>query len=176
MSDNLEHSLRGPKRGQILFAVGFLLVSAVLAALLWDQTTWKAGKDLFSQARFWPAIGVFGMLGFTALHVWRLPRRRFARPDWAEGRYWLTVVEFILWFLVYVWLVPLIGYLPVTLAFVAALTWRMGYRSARMMWIALTFGLIVVLLFKGFLQVKIPGAALYEYLPDGLRTFFILYL
>lgn len=176
MSDNLEDSFRGPKRGQILFAVIFLAISAVLASLLWDQTTWKNGKDLFSQARFWPAIGVFGMVGFTALHIWHLPRRRFARADWIEGRYWLTVFEFIAWFLAYVWLVPLIGYLPVTLVFVAALTRRMGYRSRKMFWISIAFGLVVVVLFKGFLQVKIPGAALYEYLPGGIRNFFILYL
>ena len=176
MSDEIGESARGPKRGQLPFAVGFLAVSALLAALLWDQTVWKDGKDLFSQARFWPAVGVFGMVGFTAAHLWHLPRKRFTRPDWIEGRNWLTVLEFVGWFLAYVWLVPLIGYLPVTLAFAAALTWRMGYRSRKMMWISLAFGLAVVLLFKAFLQVKIPGAALYEILPGGLRNFFILYL
>ena len=176
MSEDLETSFQGPKRGQLLFAAVFLAVSTLLAAFLWDQTTWKDGKDLFSQARFWPAVGVFGMVGFTALHLWHLPRRKFQRPDWVEGRYWLTVFEFIAWFLAYVWLVPLIGYLPVTLVFVALLTRRMGYRSRKMLWISLAFGLAVVLLFKGFLQVKIPGAALYEYLPGALRSFFILYL
>lgn len=176
MSDDIGNTAPGPKRGQLPFAVSFLAISAVLAAFLWDQTVWKAGKDLFSQARFWPAVGVFGMVGFTALHLWHLPRRRFARPDWVEGKTWAKVFEFVGWFLAYVWLVPLIGYLPVTLAFAVLLTWRMGYRDRKMSWIALGFGLAVVLLFKGFLQVKIPGAAVYEYLPGGLRTFFILYL
>ena len=176
MNDDIGESARGPKRGQLPFAVGLLAVSAVLAALLWDQTVWKDGKDLFSQARFWPAVGVFGMVGFTALHLWHLPRKRFARPDRIEGRNWLFVLEFVGWFLAYVWLVPLIGYLPVTLAFAAALTWRMGYRSPKMLWISLAFGLAVVVLFKGFLQVRIPGAALYELLPGTLRNFFILYL
>ena len=45
-----------------------------------------------------------------------------------------------------------------------------------MLWISVAFGLVVVLLFKAFLQVKIPGSALYEVLPGGLRNFFILYL
>ena len=66
--------------------------------------------------------------------------------------------------------------LLVTVAFALILTRRIGYRSPRMTWIALAFALAVVLLFKGFLQVKIPGAALYELLPGGVRTFFILYL
>jgi hypothetical protein len=172
----IDEDLRRPKRGQLLFAVIFLVLSALLAAFLWDQTVWKNGKDLFSQARFWPAIGVFGMVGFTALHIRHLPRRRLARADWIEGRIWLSVFEYAGWFLAYVWLVPLVGYLPVSLAFALALTWRMGYRSARMLWIAALFALVVVLVFKGFLQVKIPGAALYEYLPGALRTFAILYL
>ena len=165
-----------PKRGQILFAVFFLIVSVLLASLLWDQTVWKKGKDLFSQARFWPAVGVFGMLGFTALHLWHLPRRRFDRVDWQEGRIWLTVLEWVLWFLAYVWLVPLIGYMPVTLVFAPLLTLRLGYRSRKMIWLSVVIGAAIVLFFKAFLQVKIPGAALYEYLPGGIRTFFILYL
>jgi hypothetical protein len=176
MSEEIGESVPGPKRGQLPFAAGFLGLAALLAAFLWDQTVWKDGKDLFSQARFWPAVGVFGMVGFTALHLWHLPRRRFAGPDWIEGRNWLYVFEFVGWFLAYVWLVPLIGYLPVTLAFAAALSWRMGYRSRKMLWISLIFGLAVVVLFKGVLQVKIPGAALYEVLPGALRNFFILYL
>ena len=176
MSDDTGESFRGPKRGQLPFAGGFLLISALLAALLWDQTVWKAGTDLFSQARFWPAIGVFGMVGFTALHLWQLPRRRFVTADRREARNWLQVFEYVGWFLAYVWLVPVIGYLPVTLAFSAALSWRMGYRSRKYLWISLAFGVAVVLLFKGLLQVKIPGAALYELLPDALRNFFILYL
>lgn len=176
MSDDIGEGFRGPKRGQLPFTVGFLAVSALLAALLWDQTVWKDGKDLFSQARFWPAVGVFGMVAFTAAHLWHLPRRRFAHTDRVEAQNWLRVLEFVGWFLAYVWLVPLIGYLPVTLAFSAALTWRMGYRTRRMLWISLAFGLAVVILFKGVLQVKIPGAALYEVLPGALRNFFILYL
>ena len=75
----------------------------------------------------------------------------------------------------YVALVPLIGYLPVTLVFVPLLARRMGYRSRLMMGISIGFALMVVLLFKGVLAVRIPGALLYEYLPGGLRNFFILY-
>lgn len=176
MSDDIGDTARAPRRGQLPFAAGFLAVSAVLAAFLWDQTVWKDGKDLFSQARFWPAVGVFGMVGFTALHLWHLPRRRFVRADRIEAQNWLRVFEFVGWFLAYVWLVPLVGYLPVTLAFSVLLTRRVGYRSRRMTWIALAFGVVVVVLFKVFLQVKIPGAALYELLPDALRNTFILYL
>jgi|GEM_PF-5204860 len=39
------------------------------------------------------------------------------------------MLEWAAWFLVDVWLVPIIGYLPMTLIFAPALTWRMGYRT-----------------------------------------------
>jgi ribose/xylose/arabinose/galactoside ABC-type transport system permease subunit len=74
------------------------------------------------------------------------------------------------------WGVPVVGYLPATLVFVPALSWRMGYRTRRMMGASVVMALAIVILFKGFLSVRIPGGAVYEYLPDGLRSFFILYL
>jgi hypothetical protein len=39
---------------------------------------------------------------------------------------------------------------------------------------AVLVALAVVVVFKSFLSVKIPGGAIYEYLPDALRSFFIL--
>ena len=176
MSDEFEHSGLKPMRGQLLFALILLVVSAFLASMLWDQTVWKKGKDLFSQARFWPAVGVFGMVVFTALHVWMMPRRRLTRSDKSEVRIWGSVFEWVGWFLAYVWLVPILGYLPMTLAFAPALTWRMGYRTPKMLWLSVAIGAVIVIIFKALLSVKIPGAMIYEYLPGGLRTFFILYL
>ena len=35
-------------------------------------------------------------------------------------------------------------------------------------------GLGIVLVFKAALSVKIPGGAIYEYLPDTLRNFLIV--
>ena len=34
---------------------------------------------------------------------------------------------------------------------------------------------VIVLLFKSFLQVKLPGGRIYEVLPDGLRSFMLTY-
>ena len=56
----------------------------------------------------------------------------------------------------------------------ALIVLRLGYRSRAMMWISLGFGGAVVVLFKGLLSVRIPGGAIYEYLPGALRSFFIL--
>lgn len=162
------------RAGQILFAIGFTAIAILLVALLGDQTVWKAKVKFFAQPRFWPAVGVIGMAVFGALHLKTLRRNRISRDDLNEARIWFESVEYALWFLVYVWVVPIFGYLPVTLVFAPLLTWRLGYRSRRMLWISALFALLVVVLFKTMLQVKIPGGLIYEYLPGGLRSFFIL--
>ncbi len=167
------------RAGQLIFAWAFVVLSLILLAFLPDQTVWKPRTKLFAQPRFWPGVGVAGMAFFGLMHlrvvVRQLGRKRPIRADWLEARRWLEVLEYAGWFLVYVWLVPRLGYLPVTLVFAVALSWRLGYRRARMLWITALFAVVVVVVFKSLLQVKIPGAQVYEYLPGGLRSFFILY-
>jgi hypothetical protein len=43
-----------------------------------------------------------------------------------------------------------------------------------MMTYAACIGFSIVVIFKSFLEVKIPGGAIYELLPNALRSFFIL--
>ena len=227
MSDEISEHPDRPLRGQILFAALFLICALVLLAGIEEQTKWLRKKALFSQPRFWPAVGVGGMVLFTALHFWQLPKKPRTLPRWMreadwfqwaeslfwafaalslslwlgplraapyvgliatvrlawlfthwvdrrEFKIWLSVFEWAGWFLAYVALVPILGYLPMTLLFAPMLTWRIGYRDRLMLWISIGFALFVVLVFKSFLQVKIPGAAIYEYLPSALRSFFIL--
>lgn len=176
MPTERERRFPGPRRGQLIFAVAFLVISAGLLSLIGDQTRWVDKTKLFAQPRFWPAVGLGLMVLLGGLHLYLLPWRHATRYDWWEARKWGRVVEYALWFMAYVFAVPVLGYLPVTLIFVPALMWRMGYRSRRMLWIGLIFAVTVVVMFKAFLSVKIPGGAVYELLPGGLRNFFILYL
>ncbi|UWQ91656.1 tripartite tricarboxylate transporter TctB family protein [Aliisedimentitalea scapharcae] len=175
MPSEKENRFVGPRRGQLVFALFFVVVSIVLLGLITEQTRWVEKSKLFAQPRFWPAVGLGLMVLFGGVHLYRLPWRHVSRYDWWEVRKWALVLEFAVWFMVYVVTVPILGYLPVTLIFVPALSWRMGYRSRFMMWVSVGFAVFVVLLFKTFLSVKIPGGMIYEYLPGGLRSFFILY-
>ena len=59
--------------------------------------------------------------------------------------------------------------------FCTVLAYRAGYREGRVLGAAALLGASVVLLFKSFLQVKIPGGALYEYFPAALRNLLIVY-
>lgn len=174
MASERERRFPGPRRGQLIFAIALLALAGLLLSQITGQTRWAQKTALVAQPRFWPAVGLGMMVAMAALHLARLPWRRITRQDWREAAQWLRVVEFALWFLVYVLAVPVLGYLPVTLIFVPALAWRMGYRSRAMVGASLGFALAVVVLFKTLLAVKIPGGAVYDYLPGALRGFFML--
>jgi hypothetical protein len=58
--------------------------------------------------------------------------------------------------------------------FLPALAYRAGYRNQKMIIYAAGIGFCIVVIFKSFLEVKIPGGVIYEFLPNVLRNFFIL--
>ena len=162
---------KGP--GGLLFAALFLAFSLFLLSQLGAETKFSAKGKLFAQPAFWPAVGVFGMVFFGALHA--ITRRRAdIAAELAEGAVWLRPFEYLVWFMAYVAAAPQIGYLAATVIFMVLMALRAGYRSARMLIAAALTGLAIVLIFKTFLQVKIPGGAIYEALPDAIRNFMIV--
>lgn len=167
---------RERRRGDFVFAVAMLVFSLFLLISFSSQTARAEGTAWSAQPTLWPAIAVIGMTAFAGLNLFcsvlspRIPGRL------NELRVWLGFAEYAGWFLLYVLLVPQLGYLPMSILMAAALLWRSGYRSGRMMLIAVMMGVFTVLLFKTGLRVNVPGGALYEFLPAGLRNFFIVYL
>ncbi len=162
--------------GQLVFAGLFAGLALFLVLSYPGQTTWLAKTKWAGQPGLWPAVGAGGMLLFALLHMVRLRPMRVRAADRAESRRWLCDFEYALWFLIYVWAVPRIGYIFASLIFVPLLSWRLGYRSVLVLILSAGFAVAVVLLFKGVLDVKIPGGALYDSFPDAIRTFFILNL
>ena len=162
--------------GDLVFAVVFLAATTFLLTRVGSETTWVDGTGWFAQPRFWPAVSIIGMVVFGALHALssvmspRIPGR------WQEVGFWLLSFEFVLYFLIYVVLVPEIGYLPATILFTLFLSLRAGFRSTRMLLTAAAFGIAVAIIFRAFLQVKIPAGRIYEALPDGIRAFALTYL
>jgi hypothetical protein len=159
--------------GDLVFAVLFLLFSLLLLSQLGEQTVWKKGSKLFAQPSFWPTVSLVSMTVFAALH-W-LGSAVSPRIDgrWPEVWLWLRSLEFVAWFLAYVALVPVLGYLLATVFFAVLLAVRLGYSSPRWIAGAVATSVAIVLIFKTFLQVKVPGGMIYEYLPDALRSFML---
>ncbi len=166
-------------RAEIVYGGLAFMVGLILATQLGSQVTWKPELPIYRQPGFFTSVAVIGMLLFGAaelLFCWM--RRSTGRGESMLGELalWLRSVEFALWFMAYVLIVPYAGYIGTTLVFCLLLTLRLGYRSARMLLSSLLVGIATVVVFKSLLSVKIPGGAVYEYLPAALRNFMILYL
>lgn len=165
---------RDRRPGDLVFAVVFLLFSLYLLSQLGEQTHWLKRSRLFAQPAFWPAVSLIGMSVFAVLHFTGSVCSPRILGRLREVGFWLRSVEYVVWFLVYVYLVPIIGYLLATLVFMPALMLRAGYRDKRMILASILTAFLIVVLFKSFLAVKIPGGAIYEYLPDSIRSFMLI--
>lgn len=173
---NLQQLFKRYRRpGDFVFATVFLLVAVFLLSQLGEQTVWKKRTNLVSQPAFWPIVSLSAMTLFAALN-WVSAISSTKLPGRAkELFFWVKSLEYAAWFMVYVISVPVLGYLLATLAFAVLLTLRSGYRRPKVFGFAALAALCIVLLFKTFLQVKVPGGAIYEHLPDGPRAFMLTY-
>ncbi len=161
--------------GDIVFAVLFLLFSVFLLLQLFDQTVAKPRAKFVTQPRFWPGVSLIGMTVFAALHLFGSALSERISGRWREVWLWVASLEYAAWFIGYAALVPVAGYLPSTILFSVLLTLRAGYRRRSMVIYAVGSAVVIVLLFRTFLQVKLPAGQLYEALPDGLRQIMLTY-
>lgn len=161
--------------GDIVFAWVFLIIAVFLLSQLFDQTAYKSGGKLFAQPRFWPAVSLIGMTAFATLHVIGSLSSERIEGRWQEVLLWIASLEYAGWFIAYAVAVPLLGYLPSTVIFAVLLTLRAGYRAKFSLISAALSAVVIVLLFKTFLQVKLPAGRIYETLPDGIRQFMLTY-
>ena len=163
--------------GDMVFAIVFLVFAIILLLQLTDQTKWLSSKSLFAQPRFWPAVGVIGMTVFGVLHlIGSLLSPKAPGERVQELIFWARSLEYVCWFLLYVYLVPLAGYVPMTILTAVLLSYRVGYRGKSAVGAAVLLALAIVLIFRVLLQVKIPGGAVYEYFPEAIRVFMLTYM
>ncbi len=161
--------------GDIVFAWFFLAFAVFLLFQLTSQTQFKPGGKFFAQPRFWPAVSLIGMAGFAALHLLGSALSERIEGRWREVFLWVRSIEYAIWFVAYAAVVPIIGYLPATVLIAVLLTLRAGYGDRQILLAALVSAIAIVVLFKSFLQVKLPAGQVYEYLPDGLRQIMLTY-
>ena len=162
--------------GDVVFAWVFLIGSVFLFTQLGTQAPWKAKAPTFSQPAFWPTVAVSLMVVFAAFHLLSSFLSNRLEGRWTEVWAWARSLEYAGWFMAYVFLVPKLGYLPMTMVFAVLLGLRAGYRSPKVLGILILLSAVIVVVFKGFLQVRIPGGLIYEYLPTAMRSFFLTYL
>jgi len=166
---------RNRRPGDLVFSLLFLALSLFLAFNLQEQTTWSKGTKLPAQPAFWPYVSVAKMMLFSVLHLLSGLMSPTLKGRWLEVGFWLRSLEYAAWFMAYVFIVPKLGYLLSTMMFTALLSFRAGFRTVKPVLLAVLFGVTVVVVFKTFLQVKVPGGQIYEYLPTTLRSFMLTY-
>ena len=162
--------------GDVVFAVLFLAANIVLISHLDTQTEVVQRSKWFAQPGLWPAISLYVMCAFAFLHCLSSAISPRVAGRWMEVIFWLRALEYVLYFLIYVMLVPIIGYLAATILFAVFLTVRAGFRGWAPVLVAVGFGLAVTVVFRGFLAVRIPAGAVYQHLPDSIRAFALTYL
>ncbi len=89
----------------------------------------------------------------------------------AELFQWLRPLEFFMYYLIYIWLLGLVGYFLSSLIFIVTLCLRVGLRSPKWMVISCLTAIALVAMFRWSLQVWIPPAALYDLFPKEARIF-----
>ena len=105
-------------------------------------------------------------------------RKRFLLPTSIryELEKYIAAIEYVAYFVLYTVSVPILGYLISTLLLGSFLTWRLGYRTARWLFIGLLSSLVIVFVFRSFLQIKTPiNIWLYDFLPSATRGFMLTY-
>lgn len=166
--------------GELIFIIAFLLFALFLLSQIGAETKFSARGKLFAQPRFWPALSIIGVVLFGLTHLLASLSHRSSIITRGNGAIselltWVRALEYLLWFLIYVRVVPVTGYLPATVLFTVLLAYRQGYRTKKQLFTAAAMGVGIVLIFKTVLSVRIPGGTMYEYLPDALRNFAIVY-
>jgi hypothetical protein len=161
--------------GELFYSFIFLGTAVALLAMIFWQTSWLPGKGFAAQPRTWPFISLAGMTFFAFANLVTTAGSSRTPGRWKEVWIWVSSLEYVAWYLLYVSTISTIGYLAATIAFCVLLTWRAGYRSLFAFGAATAFAMFVVLFFKSMFNVKIPGGALYEYLPEALRYIMIRY-
>ncbi len=177
-------------RGDLIFSIFMLGLALFLLYHFGDEGGWydrdlpqrRFGKVLKQQ---WvgPLMALAVLVPAALLNAWlsyrwtQKPERKH-RPNQTvfEVVEWLRALEFLLYFIIYSFCVPILGYLLSTLIFALFLTTRLGYRKPK--WLAYSLGtaMVIVLVFRTLLQIKTPvNIWLYEQFPPALETFMKVY-
>ncbi len=186
--DNLFEFRRG--RGDLILS---LVMLAFVVFLFWnfgEESAWndrdlsqkRVGKIL-KQPWIGPFLCMALLLPAAIFNVYQSYRQRqkdtrlhIPQRDLYEIGQWARAIEYVAYFIIYTFCVPVLGYLVSTILFTIFLTYRLGYRSR--FWITISFlsSFAIVLVFRTFLQIKTPvNIWLYDQLPPLLGTFMKIY-
>jgi hypothetical protein len=168
----------GNRIESVVIATAFCAASVALLAMIGTAT--RAGQtdaDWWTRPALAPGVFLAVLVVANLVTVWGaladLRRTPPTAAERAEARVlilgWLRPLEFVAYFLAYLWLIPHAGYFPATLAFVLFLLWRSGLRSPGWMLAGVCSALALVGIFRIGLGVWMPAPDVYDLFPEGMR-------
>ena len=164
--------------GRLIVAVFFLLFGALGLVLLPTFTGTSPGDEgWFTQPWLMPTLTLTLLTVASLVHTLRLWRDRQSVTARSESTLprevwmWLRASEFFTWYVLYIWLLGVLGYGLSTFVFIAGLGFRVGLREPRWFLAALGMTIAMTLLFRFGLKIWVPAADLYELLPKDIRNF-----
>ncbi len=156
-----------------LFGAGFLLLIPV------ETSPGPTGQGWWTQPIFMPAISLL-LVAIPATYLFfqyllKLRNNQELRPTGQHIRFellqWFKPVEFFVYYVLYIWLLGMVGYFLSSLIFIIGLSIRIGLRSREWMLAGLLFAIALIAMFRWALGVWIPPAALYDLFPKDIGIF-----
>ncbi|MBT4890808.1 MAG: tripartite tricarboxylate transporter TctB family protein [Rhodospirillales bacterium] len=177
--DAMDRFERQSKPGVLVASAFLFCISLFMLSQLDTQTKSFSSLKLPLQPRFWPSVVLTAMSFFSgmALLLNIIKHRQDATQKLqsvlSELNVWTRPIEYAVWFIVYAWSVPYIGYLPTTIIFMLLLGYRVGIKRPATFGILTVIGIGTVLLFKAGLSVNMPAGMIYDLAPESIRNILI---
>ncbi|MEM7535691.1 MAG: tripartite tricarboxylate transporter TctB family protein [Chloroflexota bacterium] len=176
----MNHESFKPKPGTGIFYTFMFIVGVAFLLMLPIQTEQgPPGQGWWTQPVLMPAISLWLVaLPATYLffrYVQKLRANKALQPSQNDVRaeliQWIRPLEFFIYYILYIWLLGIVGYFLSSLIFIIILSLRVGLRSPRWMLASVLFAFALVAMFRWSLEVWIPPAQLYDLFPKDIRIF-----
>lgn len=171
-----------PKAGLGIF-YGFMALFSLIFIILIPTATKPGpeGQGWWTQPALMPSLSLALIAIPAAMLLGQHRLKRHQQPELhpspenlrAELFQWLRPLEFFGYYVLYIWLLGLVGYFLSSFMFITGLSWRIGLRAPKWMLISFLTALGLIALFRWGLQVWVPAAALYDLFPKEARIFLI---
>lgn len=177
MDDSIEKTEPGTG---VFYGIMAVLSVGLLICIPFATQSGPANQGWWTQPWLMPTVSLVFFTG-TAVYLFAqhllTARRIDVQVDWAEVSAelfeWLRPLEFFIYYIIYIWLLGLVGYFLSSAIFATGICMRVGLRERRWVYISIIFALTLTALFRWGLHIFFPAAALFEIFPGGLRTFLI---
>lgn len=163
----------------VFYALMFLIGVGLLLLIPVATSPGPADQGWWTQPSFMPTLSLL-LVALPATYLFfqyllKLRKNQALRPTGqdirAELLQWFKPVEYFVYYVLYIWLLGMVGYFLSSLIFIIGLSIRVGLRSRTWMLSGLLFAIALIAMFRWALGVWVPPAALYDLFPKDIRIF-----